>query len=242
MKQRLNRYAKKMHELCVNNRICNALYIYGRRWFPYFTLSFIALLIGLSFFKLTYDRPQVKVEKMSQDLDSLLSILHQIDDECSILSIKSSVNAIDFLNVKEFVGSEIGCLNLAYPRRWKGPYLHDNLTMQGHLYEIVKVKDGYYIVPGRGVELPNSLIIGKDIIFTEDLLLDEMLFNDGKLTFEGIPLARKFDFKIGDVSSESVIANYGEQESLEDVLKEFSEAMSYSQIEPTENRHVALGQ
>ena len=64
--------------------------------------------------------------------------------------------------VKSFEGSEVGSLNLAYPKKWQGPYLGDNPTFQGKAYQIIRTKNGYFVTPGDGIMLPNGLVIGRD--------------------------------------------------------------------------------
>lgn len=130
------------------------------------------------------------VEHMAQ----LHEIFQKIDATAGISEILHQRNYIDFLNVRSFSGSEVGSLNLFHPEKWQGPYLNDNFTVQGKMYEIVKTKSGYYIVPGQGVKLANGKVIGRDIIIdtTTDM---EQLLQSSDLMYEDAALAVKFPFE-----------------------------------------------
>ncbi|MCK5632726.1 hypothetical protein KAH94_03190, partial [bacterium] len=98
-------------------------------------------------------------------------------------------NPINFLNIEKFVGSEVGSMNLAYPKQWEGPYLNDNPTIQEKEYMVVRTKKGYFITPGQGVRLGNGKVIGKDIIIDENSEIFSMMQDETTLQFEGKSLA-----------------------------------------------------
>jgi len=143
---------------------------------------------------------------MAEQIEQLITIFKKIDASCSIANITHDRSYIDFLTVKSFSGSEVGCLNLAYPEQWKGPYLPVNYTMQGKLYEIIKTHEGYYVVPGEGVQLSNGKIIGKDIIFAKKTDVESYVNNTVGLEWNGKPLAVKIPLR-GKGPAESLLLN-----------------------------------
>lgn len=138
-------------------------------------MAFFLTLIAVSFFMWWRQASVWQDQVIHEHITELHDIFTRIDADCHILHFDHQKNYIDFLNVVKFVGSEVGSMNLAYPDKWKGPYLQDNPTMQEKQYQIVRTHKGYYIVPGEGVELCNGKIIGKDIIFDEKADIDAML-------------------------------------------------------------------
>lgn len=110
-----------------------------------------------------------------QDIQVLQQIFERINQDCKIIDFNHSKNYIDFLTVKEFVGSEVGSMNLAYPKNWKGPYLKHNPTVLEHQYIVLKNKKNYYLAPGDGVVLANGQAIGNDIILNENSDIDALL-------------------------------------------------------------------
>lgn len=143
------------------------------------------LFFSLAFFTIGQQTEQI----ISDQIKDLSNIFEKINKYSVILNIEEDKAPINFLNVKSFAGSEIGPLNLKYPDKWQGPYLFDNPTIKGKFYQIVKAKNGYYIVPGDGVKI-NNKIIGKDIIINKDTNIKELIKN-GDLSFRGQALAAK---------------------------------------------------
>ena len=164
-----------------------------------FRTILIAVAVGAVFVFTIYQyyrQAGLVADRMIADhVTELSKILHKIDTTCAIEAIMHERNYIDFLTVKSFVGSEVGSLNLKYPNRWQGPYLNNNYTMQGKLYEIIKTKEGYYIVPGQGVELSNHKVIGKDIIFSQTDI-ESLVNNPIGLEYYGRPLAVRLNLQI----------------------------------------------
>ncbi len=124
-----------------------------------------------------------------EDLGRLQEIFTNIDHTCTIIGFEHHKNYIDFLNVTSFVGSEIGSMNVAHPERWQGPYLHDNPTVQEQLYQVIKTKKGYYIIPGDGVKLSNGSVMGKDILIDENTDVQTLIADSQTLSYKGNPLA-----------------------------------------------------
>lgn len=152
------------------------------------------LLVGCLIWTISnvwYEKPIHTANMMAQDIAKLAEIFKRIEKTCGISSFDAQTNPINFLNIKKdgFVGSEVGSMNLARPEKWQGPYLQDNLEIQEKEYEVVSTKKGYFIVPGKGVELPNGKIIGTDIILDENADIAAMMHDKDKLMFEGKPLA-----------------------------------------------------
>lgn len=112
-----------------------------------------------------------------QHLKQLKQIFDEIDRTCRIVDFDHEKNFVDFLNVGSFSGSEVGSMNLMYPKKWNGPYLETNLTVQEKPYMIVKTYRGWYIMPADGVRLGNGKTIGKDLAITHKTDL-EALKND----------------------------------------------------------------
>lgn len=180
-----------------------------------------ATLIGIAIFGVFgftiyqfYKQAWISTDRiMAEHIEQLSSIFKSIDETAGIASISHDRNYIDFLNVRSFSGSEVGSLNLVRPAQWKGPYLMSNLTMQGKLYEIVKTKEGYYIVPGDGVRLSNKKVIGKDIKFTADSDIEAFVNNKVGLEFDGRPLAVRLHLKsLGIVKQQEVFNQPGFQQ------------------------------
>lgn len=170
----------------------------SKRYFIVFSVTFFIGLISLFVWRNFQSRPHLTAVLINKDISRILDALSKIDRDCSILDVEGNKNAIDFLSVEKFSGSEVGPFNLAYPKNWKGPYIKQNPALQGISYEIVTAKDGIFVVPGNGVYLPTGLTIGKDFKIDKDSLILQMIKKGGELNFDGRPLAVKIDFVIGD--------------------------------------------
>jgi hypothetical protein len=177
--------------------------IFDKKTFPIFSVIILLSMLGFMVVRYNYNRPYRLALFVQQDVARLADILHTIDAECSILQIKYDKVPIDFLTVKSFIGSEIGGLNVAYPEKWNGPYVHDNPDITGQIYQIVKAKDGYFIVPSDGFELPSGWVLGYDVVISPRIALGPMLKPGGALTFKDIAFGVKLPFIIGDFPSES---------------------------------------
>lgn len=164
----------------------------------FFTIIFVVMLGLVLLLRMFLDTSQERAFVIDQDLNQLAAILTSIDKECNILSIINNRGLLNFFTVQKFVGSQVGCLNLAYPARWKGPYLKSNPLIQGAFYEIIKTKEGLFIVPGSGVQLPNGIIMGDSFIVNEKTSLDQALQLGGPLRFGNTLLALKLSFTLGD--------------------------------------------
>ncbi len=127
-------------------------------------------------------------ELIANDVHMLASIFNKINEDCVIIDFEHQQNYIDFLNVKSFVGSEVGPMNLMRPEKWQGPYVDDNPTVQEIDYQVVRTTKGHFIVPGPGVVLANGKLIGEDIVFDENADI-QALIDDGTLMYESKPLA-----------------------------------------------------
>ena len=93
-----------------------------QRYFVLFSTSLLLMLMALFFFKVFDSRSSVMTAAICNDLVVIEKALSNIDKTCNIMSIRPEGGVIDFLTVEKFTGSSIGMLNLAHPRRWKGPY------------------------------------------------------------------------------------------------------------------------
>jgi hypothetical protein len=128
-------------------------------------------------------------EIMQRDVAHLVDVLAQIEKDCKIISLESQKNSINFLNVKSFVGSQVGPINLKHPDRWKGPYLEVNPSIQSIEYLLVRTKKGYFVTPGEGVKLPNGKIVGTDIKLDENADIEAMMKDEKQLGYKGKALA-----------------------------------------------------
>ena len=168
-----------------------------------------ALLTGLFFltwYQFTKEARIIINKVIVQDITQLKTVFDRIDAECGILGFDHEKNYIDFLTVKSFVSSEVGAMNLITPEKWQGPYVQDNPTIQSKKYEIVLTKNGYYIVPGTGVQLSDGRIMGKDIIITHDSDVDQLLHNEPGLVYKGknliAPLVTHSKTLVADIEQE----------------------------------------
>jgi hypothetical protein len=126
---------------------------------------------------------------ITRDLDRLTKIFETIDNTCGIMGFDQQKSVINFLNTVSFVGSEVGSVNLRYPKKWKGPYLADNPTIQGKEYQVVRTVKGHFITPGDGVKLPSGKVIGKDIKLDEHADIALMMHQNDVLLFNNKSLA-----------------------------------------------------
>lgn len=168
------------------------------------SVAVVGLLVasGITFF---YSSRYVTTAVISDDVKKLAAIFQKIDETCGIMDFDAPKSTINFLNVKSFVGSEVGSVNLRYPDKWEGPYLSDNLTVQGTEYMIVRTKKGAFVVPGDGVKLPNRMVMGKDIVLDENSDIQAMMNDPQSLMHNGQPLAAKIGGTIapsGDIAME----------------------------------------
>lgn len=169
-------------------------------------LIVITLFVGMMYH--FYKQARTASDRiMAEQIEQLVTIFKKIDADCRINAITHEHGYIDFLTVRSFAGSEVGCLNLSYPEQWKGPYIPVNYTMQGKLYEIIKTHEGYYIVPGKGVQLSNGKIIGKDIIFTPKTDIESYVNNTVGLEWNGKPLAIKLPVQLQEPVGSLLLQN-----------------------------------
>ncbi len=178
---------------------------------PLFVGTLFTVLLLATLLNFIYQKPAHPATMMAQDIARLAAIFERIEKECGIISFNYQKNPINFLTIKKdgFVGSEIGSMNLAHPDKWQGPYVNDNLTMQGKEYQVVRTNSGYFITPGEQVELPNGKWIGRDIILDEKADIAAMMHNKNELMFEGKSLAAA-------ILTEKVVINAALLTALED--------------------------
>lgn len=197
-----------------------------KKYFTLFSSTLLLMLAAIFVFRLMNNKPYFMASVMSEDLAKLSKIFQQIDETCNILSVSRERCTVDFLTVEKFVGSEIGCLNLAFPENWKGPYVPVNPRFQEQHYELISVDEGLFIVPGNKVKLPTGYIMGKDIVISRTTPMKKLIASGGMLNYKGQALASHLTFKVGDWDGRPV-----KQEQLDKVnsmLQEFNEAMSFT--------------
>ena len=167
---------------------------------PLSVLFFLSVLAILTIVNLRVTSKDYLADLIVRDIRKLKTILELVNQDCKILSFDYQKNRINFLNVKSFVGSEVGSINLVYADKWRGPYLDDNPTFQDKEYLVVRTKKGFFITPGEGVILPNGKVIGTDIVLSEDADIAAMMNDDQQLRFNKKPLAGSLNIKINNIS------------------------------------------
>lgn len=174
------------------------------RWYPIVSIAIIVGLIAFSVATFRSRKTRDKGVMFSQDIARLACIFAQIDATAGIAGFDFQKNEINFLNIKKdgFVGSEVGSMNLIRPARWEGPYVNEVSSLQEQNYMIVRTHQGYFITPRDGVKLPNSKMVGTDIILDENADIESMIQNDGLLAHNGAPLAAKIAIS-GTASADS---------------------------------------
>lgn len=218
-----------MHDIDKSvDRAINPYLVSFKKYFPALSSGILVLLLGIFVVKIIREKPLQLLAVISSDLNQIEKILNQVDRDCNILSFNSDAIPVDFLNVEKFSGSTVGCLNLAYPTKWGGPYMHRNPTLQSRLYEIRKTKDGFYIVPGIGTKLPNGLIIEKDFVINDKTDMANLIQEGGPLNYKGEIMVRKIQFKIGDWDN-PITKDPKKLEKINDAIKEFNQAFSFTQ-------------
>jgi|GEM_PF-1028188 len=206
--------------------------IFFKKYFMFFSTTFLAFFVLLIVFRIVYNKPYYIVSVIKEDLETIYKSLDEIDKDCNILTIHNKVNYIDFLNVEKFSGSTVGCLNLAYPASWKGPYVKINPTIYGRFYEMIRVKEGFFIVPGNGVRLPNGYVVGRDFDVTKDeSKISDMLMPGGFLNYKGEPLGVKVKFKVGDWDpylKKKIINDKIETDGIIDAIDRYNAAIPFT--------------
>jgi len=164
-----------------------------RYYYGIIGVSAVGLIVVLSFINLWYRSRQDAGTIIAHDIVLLRDIFHKIHQDCGIIDFDAQKNPINFLNVEKFSGSEVGPMNLMYPDRWKGPYLQDNPTIYHIAYQVVSTKNGYFIMPGDGVCLPNKKVIGTDIIVDKKTDIEAMIQDNTLLRYQDQPLAARLE-------------------------------------------------
>src|SRR5690348_6473169 len=77
---------------------------------------------------------------MADHIAELKTTFEKIHHDCGIIDFDAQKNPINFLNVTQFVGSEVGPMNLVHPEKWQGPYMKDNPTIYHIAYQVVSTK------------------------------------------------------------------------------------------------------
>ena len=166
---------------------------------PVLTVFLFLVLVGISLYQMFYEVKIVSDVMIAKEVRVLVDIFKRIDKKCKIIGFDYQKNPINFLNVEKFVGSEVGPMNLAYPKNWEGPYLRDNPTIQDKEYQIVKTKQGYFVTPGDGVKLSNDKVVGKDIVLDEKADIPKMMVDKKALNFKGNALAAPLSVGVSNV-------------------------------------------
>lgn len=158
---------------------------------PIVSALLLALLVGIAIHRFQRDAKLIVSQMIADQVEQLAGIFKRIDKACRIVGFDHEKNYVDFLNVKSFVGSQIGAMNLAYPAGWEGPYLPDNPTINEKYYIVIITPKGWFIAPDDGIQLANGKTIGKDIKLNKETNFDELMRDPQALSFNGRPLASR---------------------------------------------------
>ena len=90
----------------------------------------------------------------------------------------------------------------------------------------INTKEGYFVLPGKGVRLPNKLVMGKDIVLSHDSAVTLMLQPGGRLNAQGYPLALRLGFSIGAWDASHVEKDT--MEKINDIITEFNQSMPFA--------------
>lgn len=136
---------------------------------------------------------------IDHEISAIVRILEKIDKDAAIVSIDTSHDAeLDIFQTESLKRAKIGPLTVEYPENWKGPYANRTARYRGECYQIVRARDGYFVIPGDGVTLPNGLTVGKDIVINDEQDAAPFLRDGGMLRYAARYLARPLTFSVGD--------------------------------------------
>ena len=197
-----------------------------RRYIPHLAITVLTIMVAVLVVRSLHNKPEFTAAMLSHDLRTIEMALHQIDASCDILSLDRDRIHVDFLTVASFHSSEVGGINLGRPENWEGPYVPDNPALQGKVYEVVTVDQGVFLTPGDGVELPNGLVMGRDVVITPETNISELLNEGGSLNYHGEQLATRLTFRIGNWGG--IPQRTISVDNLGDTLAEFNKAIPYA--------------
>jgi hypothetical protein len=158
---------------------------------PFGAGALLSILFSVAFYQLYQSIATITSDLIVEQVSELAEIFNRIDKTAGIYSFEHEKNYIDFLTVKNFVGSEVGSLNLRVAAGWEGPYLHDNPTIHEKYYVVINSNQGYYITPDDGIKLFNGKVLGKDIILNKETDFEQLVNDPEGLLYKNQPLARK---------------------------------------------------
>jgi hypothetical protein len=174
-----------------------------KQCFPFICISFLILFFSLFGLRFFYARPYMIASVINDDTKIICTALKKIDYDCGILRINKNESNINFLDRPTAIMETVGPLRLAYQDNWVGPYLHSNPTFQEKFYQIVKARDGFFVIPGNGTILPNNFIVGQDFEINSTTVLQKLLQPNGFLNHNNISLGAKITFQLGDWPTET---------------------------------------
>jgi hypothetical protein len=161
--------------------------------FSVIAILLFLLLFAVSIYKLYQNSAASSDVVISGQVQKLQSIFQQIHQHCGIVDFEHERNYIDFLTIERFVGSEVGSMNLLYPKEWAGPYVEDNPTIQEKQYVVLHNKSGYFIVPDNGVKLTNGAVVGIDFVLNYETDMEQAMNSLEQLKSDSGVLAATLD-------------------------------------------------
>jgi hypothetical protein len=200
--------------------------------YPLIGVFMVTVLLVWSIAGIMRNNPDAVALCLHENLRQIALAFQKIDTDCSIVEIDGSCHEINFLTQGEPQGNELGCLTLAYPDQYKGPYLQKDVCYQKKLYEMICADDGFFIVPGKGSRLPNGYVMGKDIVITQQTKMKKLLKEGAPLRYKGIALAIPLLEKVPQSPIHGL-----DSVPKSPFLKEFNEVMPFVQyMNPTTHK------
>ncbi|MBT4594276.1 hypothetical protein HOD08_00125 [bacterium] len=194
--------------------------------FTYISSSILAFLIAMFLFLAITSRQRMVAWEVRRDVQRIARAIEQINSDCNVVEIRGGRAPVTFLSRKKVSSQNIGPLVIETYENWKGPYLEEVPKFQGSIpYELVKVEEGFVVVPGNGALLPGGFVMGKDIVLAPDKSVGQYAYYGRGLNYRGDPLVAPITFKTKGWSphfQERTLRN------LVDMFKRFSEAMPYT--------------
>lgn len=161
------------------------------------------------------------------DLNQIAHATYLMDHDCGLQELRTGRHPIKLLTQKTPPESVI---ELSHPENWRGPYLHKVLTLQGKPYELLKTKNGLYVVPGNGVKLPSGAVIGDTFSWCANTDMNALSQSGGILFYQSAPLVRRVDYQ--GRATVVAVALPEPAQTVSDDLQEFAAALTFAQNEP----------
>lgn len=161
------------------------------KWLSAFIAIMLLAIVVVPAYYFWHQASQANSRVIAQDVQKMAIAFAKINEDSRLLGFDLDKTPVNFLNVKAFSGPTIGSMSLEHPERWKGPYLEKTPMVSDTYYYILKTPQGYYLVPGDGIQLEGGKVLGRDIIITPHTAIEDLVKNEPALTYNGQPLIVK---------------------------------------------------